>query len=262
MILLQQPTAPFRRRRSLAFLPPIMINDKRRQRNHVSFTSRQQALFSSKTTNNENEEEAIKIQIPPRKYGYRSTPFSWDELKQIVDVEQNLAKLSRSRAQEESYQTYRVKLLQEYQSVYDHILHSKFGYPKRYNEITERWETYPPPSPSSTTSTTTSDNNNKDDAPIPTSAVLVPNDFPYFTEPGRIDHWVLWKLHAKISDQDLQHALQELEERLGNVVDTIHWENPPHLKSLPDINHVHILVKRGGRSEHGNEYKHQHVMDE
>jgi hypothetical protein len=114
-------------------------------------------------------------------------------------------------------------------------LHSKFGYPKRFNATTERWEAYPP----TTTKTTTSSLQQQE----PTTIVLVPNDFPYNVEAG-IEHWVLWKLLGSIEEGEVDKAKADLENRMGDVLDMIHWENPPHLKSLPDIDHVHILVQR------------------
>ena len=170
--------------------------------------------------------------IPPREHGYRLTPFSWSELQQIIVEEQDLAKLSRSVEQEETYLRFRQELLQEYASVYDHILHSKFGYPKRLDDQTpQRWEAYPP------------SQQQQPPPPPPPIVVLVPNDFPYHTESG-IEHWVLWKLHEKVNQIDIDQAKEDLRQRLGDDVDLIHWENPPHLKSLPDIDHVHILVRR------------------
>lgn len=174
-----------------------------------------------------------ELLIPTRKYGYRTKPFSWNELHQIIVQDNNLARLSRSMSQEETYQKYRQELLEEYVSIYDYILHSKFGYPKRRRSVLEttnddhRWEAYPPPS----------------QPPNSAQVVLVPNDFPYFTESG-IVHWVLWKRHGKIDHNDINQAKEKLLKQFhaenGNAF--IHWENPPHLKSLPDIDHVHILV--------------------
>jgi hypothetical protein len=166
------------------------------------------------------------VPIPSRKHGYRTLPFSWSELQQIVVEEQDLARLSRSIQQEETYQRYRQELLNEYKSVYDHILHSKFGIAKKFNEDSQRWETQPEESEDSTE----------------IRIALVPNDFPYYTQAG-IKHWVLWKLNGSITQDDVEQAKTDLRSRLGDVRDLIHWENPPHLKSLPDIDHVHILVR-------------------
>jgi hypothetical protein len=176
--------------------------------------------------------------LPPRdQCDDRSRPFSWSELQQIIIEDHDLAKLARSVEQEETYRRFRHELLQEYASVYDHILHSKFGYPKRLNDKTpQRWETYPRPQ-----------QEQGEPQPILVHVVLVPNDFPYYTEAG-IEHWVLWKLHEHIKQDDIKQAKEDLRQRfVGDDVDLIHWENPPHLKSLPDIDQVHILVQRQRR---------------
>ena len=224
-VLKRSLASPFRR---LAFLPARSTQTKTNI-NKQNSTS----IFSIETKNYNNDTASSRrIEIPPRKYGYRTEPFSWQELQKIIVQEQNLARLSRSVEQEEVYQLYRHDLLQEYSSVYDHILHSKFGFPKSWNTAMERWETPRP-----------KDSISKQEQDVKKAVVLAPNDFPYFTEPG-IEHWVLWKLYSKVSESDIVQAKQELMKQLGNVVDSIHWENPPHLKSLPDIDHVHILVQR------------------
>merc|ERR1711957_806126 len=85
--------------------------------------------------------------------------------------------------------------------------------------------------------------------------VLLPNDFPYYLQDG-IEHWCLWKLKEKVTEEDIRIAKEELKELApgtgcstsdvsrddngGSVLlDTIHWINPPHLKSIPDIDHAH-----------------------
>jgi hypothetical protein len=60
-------------------------------------------------------------------------------------------------------------------------------------------------------------------------------------------------LHGICSDDDIAQAKEDVKQELelsggedsengqAVVVDCLHWINPPHLKSLPDIDHVHIL---------------------
>lgn len=171
------------------------------------------------------EPDSATVGLPFREYGYRSKPFSWEELHQIIVVEQELARLSRSVEAERRYKMEREVLLEQYESIYDHILHTKFQFEKRLDEESGLWKAVPPAVANSTTS-------------------LVKNAYPYFTE-SEIEHWVLWKLYSEISKEDVDQAIEELQSRYGgDIVDTIWWENPPALKSLPDINHVHILVKR------------------
>jgi hypothetical protein len=56
---------------------------------------------------------------------------------------------------------------------------------------------------------------------------------------------IRWKFGGECSERDRLEAEQELQETLKDVVDFIHWVNPPALQSLPEIDHVHILVLRG-----------------
>ena len=170
------------------------------------------------------------IVLPELKYGYRAEPLEWAELIQIIQVEKDLAKLSRSVEQQTEYMIYMRNLKSQWKSVYHFILHSKFGFEKRMVRDnasgTELWESYPLVSKAKEQRKS-----------------LVLNDFPYYNAPG-IQHYILWKIGGDVTDQEIEEACQDLRERLGDVIDVLHWNNPPHLKSLPDIDHVHILVHR------------------
>lgn len=174
------------------------------------------------------------IVIPEREYGYRKEPFTWKELKYIIEEERNLGKLSRSIQQEREYQIAMKEMRTKWKSVYDSILCKKFGFEKRpfKNETHTVWEAYPAIS----------------EIKEP-QKVLVQNDFPYYNGPG-IEHYVLWKLCEDITDADIEEAKQQLRQDLGDVVDILWWKNPPHLKSLPDLDHIHILVLRDKNESH------------
>ena len=81
------------------------------------------------------------------------------------------------------------------------------------------------------------------------------NDFPYYFAPG-IQHWVLWKLGGDVTSDEILQAKKcifrddyQLKHIIHNdiIVNStevfLHWVNPPHLKSLPGIDHVHILFR-------------------
>ncbi|CAB9526477.1 expressed unknown protein [Seminavis robusta] len=197
------------------------------------------ASSASNTEAEKADEEAIVL--PKLKYGYRTVPLEWPELVQIIQVEQDLAKLSRSVEQQTSYAIYMRDLKRKWSSVYHFILHSKFGFAKRQvagtgnNEGALVWESYPPVS----------------DIKEPQKA-LVENDFPYYNAPG-IQHYILWKIGGDVTDQEIEEAGQDLRAKLGDVCGVVHWKNPPHLKSLPDIDHVHILVHRQTTSTSGSD---------
>jgi hypothetical protein len=195
------------------------------------------------------------IILPKREYGYRLEPFTWDELVKIIDEEKNLAKLSRSEEQERDYQIRMREMKTKWKSPYDHILCSKFGFEKRQftNETHTVWEAYPKLS----------------EVKEPRKA-LVKNDFPYNYRAG-IEHYVLWKICEDVTDEDIEAAKEELKrttDYIGKptflsfqallslvhcrsffnvfpcIPDLLWWTNPPNLKSLPDLDHIHIIIRR------------------
>lgn len=184
--------------------------------------------YSSTSTDDE------EIVLPKREYGYASEPFTWPVLVEIIDGnEPNLAKLSRSEEQQRDYMRYTRNMLKEWRSVYDHVLVSKFGLDKRLvpNPINDGrnetlWEAYPPLSEVSEV-----------------KKRLCPNDFPYYMADD-IEHWCLWKLGDDIEDEEVEEAKEELIRMHGQDLDFLCWRNPPHLKSLPEIDHFHILLRK------------------
>jgi hypothetical protein len=129
-------------------------------------------------------------------------------------------------------------MLKEWKTVHDHILVSKFNLSKRLvpnlnatndgrNETL--WEAYPPLS-----------------EVTEVRKVLCRNDFPYYMCDG-IEHWCLWKLCKDIEDEEVEEAKEELKRMHGGDLEFLCWRNPPHLKSLPQIDHIHMLIRKGER---------------
>ena len=183
--------------------------------------------LSSSCSSSASDDSDKRIQLPVLQYGYRTVPLDWPELVQIILIEKCLAKLSRSVEQQRDYEIYRRDLKRHWKSIYDHILVTKFGREQRTDPKDGLYYAYPPLS--------------SDIKEV--KKCVVHNDFPYYMADG-VEHWVLWKLGADCTLNDIDDAKQEIGERLGDVVDFMHWVNPPHLKSLPDIDHVHILCRR------------------
>jgi hypothetical protein len=202
------------------------------------------------------DDAGYEIHIPERQYGYRDTPFAWDELVQVILVEQDLAKLSRSEAQQREYELFRRGIGQEWKSIYDYILHSKFGFEKRSISVVD--DNHTPSRNQSLVATsapsamTPAMELQKWSAYPPLESVqeirkaLLPNDFPYCMKP-EIAHYILWKTLESVSDEEIQRTRMELTNhpKLAGegkkVVDILHWKNPPALQSLPGIDHVHFL---------------------
>lgn len=166
------------------------------------------------------------IALPTLNYGFAASPFTWEQLQHIILVEKDLAKLSRSLDQQREYEIFRYFLKKQYQSVLDYILIAKFDFEKKWHpqEHDGRWQAHPPLKEYTETRT-----------------VLIPNDFPYCIAED-IVHYILWKTKEAVTPQDIEKAKQELKLKM-RVIDAVHWINPPHLQSLPDIDHAHILCR-------------------
>lgn len=170
-------------------------------------------------SDSDSDDSHKRIQLPTLQYGYRTEPLEWEELTWIIESG-DLARLSRSVEQQRDYEVYKRDLLQEWRSVYDHILFSKFDCPRTL--IDGKFCVDPPT-----------------DGVVRRS--IVRNDFPYYTAPG-IEHWIVWKLNETVLESDIVEGKEEIQKELGEL-DFLHWINPPHLQSLPDIDHVHILCR-------------------
>ncbi|GKY95786.1 hypothetical protein MPSEU_000539300 [Mayamaea pseudoterrestris] len=154
-------------------------------------------------------------------------PPTWSELQSIVSTNQ-LDALKRSKKHQNLYELHRIKVLKEYRTMYDYILYEKFGLVPTVADD----GLLHVPRPSST-------------QPL---KVLAENSFSYHVGEN-VCHWILWKLGEDCTEDDVADAEMELRSRLQDVRDFLHWKNPPHLQSLPHINHRHILVLKGGQIE-------------
>ena len=171
-----------------------------------------------------------QIQLPLLKYGYRTVSLEWNEVVHIINVEGDLDKLTRSEKQQREYMIYTRRIKEEWRSVMDYVLYTKFGLEKMMDGRDNRWYVYPPLSEITGVHTR-----------------IVRNDFPYCFQ-RNIEHWVLWKIGEDCSESDITAAKDSIRKDLENVRDFIHWINPPHLKSLPEVDHAHILVLRDDAS--------------
>jgi len=268
-----------------------------RQRKHPYHNRSRILLQPQRSKDDEILISSIQTTYAKQGRNIASRPFTWDELVDIVLHKKDLSLFSRSLEEQVRYTRYVAALKTRWKSVNDHILHSKFKFEKRLvlssmqeqiitngqagdgdgvgngdlhrslgrndNELSAYYENC--------------DREGENKTPptgyiwevYPTLAevksplkVLLPNDFPYYIEDG-IEHWCLWKLKGRVTNDDIQMAKDDLKQMmveanssaqfttnmssLENVdafVDMLHWINPPHLKSIPDIDHAHILCLR------------------
>ena len=211
------------------------------QHSHMGERSHQTARGDDSVPSNNDEisysivddiEARKAIKLPELEYGYRTVPCSWDELVDILFHQKILAKLSRSVEQQYIYELHKQKVLLQWDSMKDYVLYTKF--PNVFTRVEgnivdssqpRRWKIDPPVESISTT-----------------HLALVKNDFPYYME-DNIEHWIIWKLGGdSINDLDFQNAKRELcMNHNMHEDDIIHWVNPIHLKSIPNIEHAHFL---------------------
>jgi hypothetical protein len=161
----------------------------------------------------------------------------------------------RSVDQQMEYEVFKRQLTQTWKSVLDYVLCTKLDVPRCVHAETGlAYAQSSSPVSSSLTETDTTTTS----SPLPSpKTIVLRNDFPYYTAEN-IHHYVLWKLHGICSDDDIAQAKEDVKQELelgdvengdgdngqaAVVVDCLHWIHPPHLKSLPDIDHVHILCQ-------------------
>ena len=58
-----------------------------------------------------------------------------------------------------------------------------------------------------------------------------------------VDHFILWKLNGILSIEEIMEAIQTIKQT-SNIDDAIYYINPINLKSIPEIEHAHIITKR------------------
>jgi hypothetical protein len=147
--------------------------------------------------------------------------LSWWQAKQTVQ-DGRLDLLGRSTEWQAKYRIFQAELTERWASVSDYVLVTKLGYEEKgfTNADGKRCAVRPDS--------------------VATKTVLVENDFPYNFDDG-VYHHVLWKVGGEgVNDADIADSIQHLRTTQG-AVDTAYYVNPPHLKSILDIDHAHIL---------------------
>ena len=211
----------------------------------------------------------------------RQTPLSWPELKSIIlsSNEDNLSKLARSNEQKAVYRRRRAEIRDEWCSIYDYLLHTQFGFDWAWADVPLSIEgckqRQKRSKPTFQQYIDEQQQRKKEGKECTTKLKLSLNDFPYYFEPG-IQHFVLWKLGGEVTPEEISQAKLDIwngsqstesipsssDQKTPDNIETacngeqvvnnhelfLHWINPPHLKSLPGIDHVHILFQNGGRS--------------
>jgi hypothetical protein len=134
-----------------------------------------------------------------------------------------LQELGRDSVQEKFYQTRRAELAEIWENPSDCILHEKFHLAYDITMTGKRQISRP--------------------LPRWTTGLIktVPNDFPYNFETDVL-HLVLWKIGEPVSQNDALLEIEKLQQQYS-FRESCWFINPPHLKSILDIDHAHIILQ-------------------
>ncbi|KAJ3327741.1 hypothetical protein HDU76_011221 [Blyttiomyces sp. JEL0837] len=183
--------------------------------------------------------------------------LKWDEIRSIV-ANGEFEKFSRTAEVTASYGEWRVKVAQEFVSIPDYIKIEVLGFPFEMAPdgdgkgngngkgklravgdfstpgLKDRNQTFHVLHLGKETRYPHIDEDED-------QGVLRPNDFPYATDASQqIQHMVLWS----IGEHELDPA--EVEAILRSKIpghEFIYFINPPHRKTIPEINHYHVFSR-------------------
>ncbi|KAJ1962703.1 hypothetical protein GGI12_002485 [Dipsacomyces acuminosporus] len=158
-------------------------------------------------------DELLNQKLPGRVGVQRE--FSWDEVKQVV-AEGRLELLGRTTPKELAYRKDMQKIRDEYGSVTSYMQEVKLAQFLKDGS---------------------------------SGFLLIPNDYPYAL-PENTFHYILWSkvqlTPGTVPDPEVKvHIDTRLDEVLGTSEREYVWfVNPPHLQSIPEVVHGHLIVKK------------------
>jgi len=142
--------------------------------------------------------------------------LSWSEIQTFVKAgEYHL--LGRTKEDFIIYKEWHKKILLEYDSMTDYILHTMFHYDVIENNNKKRAEL-------------------KDD--LPKQVFLRLNDFPYSLEDDIVHH-ILWYSTSTIPKKEIENILMSQLP----CCEYLYFENPVHLRSIRSIHHLHVFSR-------------------
>lgn len=120
--------------------------------------------------------------------------------------------IRRNRQGQDIYRTWIKETLSKYESLEDYMLKEKLKFPETVD---------------------------KERPPV----IVLPNDFPYSTEPG-IEHHLIWS-QVPLSES---YVKEILEERYGSQKwEWVYFVNPPETQSIKRLPHVHVFMRPRAR---------------
>jgi len=150
--------------------------------------------------------------------GEDSGARSWEGCAHLIASAQ-LFKLVRHADVMAQYQAHRNVVNAKYARMADYLLEQTFGYALAADEDGKMRAVKPAAGPGA-------------------QKVWRPNDFPYLLQPG-IEHHIIWCEAGSITDQEVQEVLAR--ERAG--WETLVFENPPALRTVPELHHIHVFSR-------------------
>ncbi|KAI9312805.1 hypothetical protein BX666DRAFT_1880656 [Dichotomocladium elegans] len=142
---------------------------------------------------------------------YGDHVHDWQEICHYVSTNQ-VPMIRRNREGQARYMSWMKETLTKYNSIEEYMLTEKLDFSSL------------PPSPD----------------PIHRPAVIIlPNDFPYSTEPG-IVHILIWSQTPLVED----YVQELLEAHYGSSAwEWIYFVNPPSTQSIRGLPHVHVFMR-------------------
>eukprot|EP00747_Dinoflagellata_sp_TGD_P163235 gnl/TRDRNA2_/TRDRNA2_181694_c0_seq1.p1 gnl/TRDRNA2_/TRDRNA2_181694_c0~~gnl/TRDRNA2_/TRDRNA2_181694_c0_seq1.p1 ORF type:complete len:191 (-),score=43.84 gnl/TRDRNA2_/TRDRNA2_181694_c0_seq1:100-672(-) len=148
-------------------------------------------------------------------------PLTWEEVAAAVD-QGNLDLLGggRSAAQIDEYRSYKAEILKCWASVGDYMLVDVVGllHDTRKDENGKKAAVMP--------------------EKLPNDLIWKHNPFNYFMEEG-IEHHCIWSMRP-LQAVDLEEVMYR--ERPDSEV--LWFVNPPHLRSIPEVEHAHVITRQ------------------
>ena len=132
--------------------------------------------------------------------------------------------IDRTPAGQEIYDRYKREVLSKWVSMGDMILHTVFNIQYDTNQSGMMYV-------------------KPNTMPTDVKLELTPNEFAY-PICSNMRHYVLWKLNGYITEQDVSSMTEDVFKK-NNITDYIYWNNPPCKRSIPGIEHVHIIAQVG-----------------
>lgn len=167
------------------------------------------------------------------------SPMDWNTLQAIVadGSVSVMRRLGRSRETLQSYREFKERINETYSSIVDKIMIDVFKCDWKVNEDGKMEHV---PTAHGWSAGSLSGPPSRSALGPHAGPFFVKNDFPYNLAPG-IEHYLLWSDHVMSADEiDIHLQSDPIAKQSSSRLTFV---NPVELQSIPDIHHVHVLLK-------------------